>query len=154
MLVDTQQYRMAKRTQTSEVEYWNIYKYNSTTNDYDILEYTSNSLAYDYETRQLSISLFTFTNVDTGSTFKFSPERRILTRILTNDRNGGENARHTSDDEIHYNNLYSHCKFSNIDNYKTATLSFLADNSTTTTPNNFPIAHTGKYFTARRNGYT
>ncbi len=154
MLVDTQQYRMAKQTQTSEVEYWNIYKYNSTTNNYDILEYTSNSLAYDYETRQLSIYLFTFTHVDTGATFKFSPERRILTRILTNDRNGGENARHTSDDEIHYNNLYSHCKFSNIDNYKNATLIFRAENSTTTTPNNFPIAHTGKYFTARRGGYT
>lgn len=154
MLVDTQQYRMAKRTQTSEVEYWNIYKYNSTTNDYDILEYTSNSLAYDYETRVLSISLFTFTNVDTGSTFKFSPERRILTRILTNDRNGGENARHTSDDEIHYNNLYSHCKFSNIDNYKTATLIFRAENFTQTTPNQFPVNNTGKYFRGARSGYT
>lgn len=153
-LVDSQQFRMAKQTQTSEVEYWNIYKFNSATSDYDILEYTSDRFVYDYETRQRSIHLFTFINVDNGSTFKFSPERRILTRILTNDRNSGKNARHTSDDEIYYNNLYSHQKFSNRDNYDTATLTFLAENLTQTTPNKHPVNNTGKYFRGARSGYT
>ena len=146
---DNNNYRLYK-TKTSTTEQWKLYQYDGS--DWATLLYESDTLDCG-SNNQLSISLFTFTHVSTAATFQFPVERRILTRILTNDTTGVRTP-HEMDDILYYNNLYLYQK--NYSGRVDSEISLIikVENASTTTPNQFPLNSSGRYLRGKRVGYT